>query len=425
MNRSYTKTVLPNGVTVLSLPLAGRAGVAVGVWMDVGSRDDPPGKDGMAHFVEHLMFKGTETRTALQIARELEHIGGSGDAYTAREETCYYAYVPAKELPLALDIIGDMIAHSRIDEDAFHREKQVVLEEMAEIDDSPQETAMELFPTLLFGDHPLGKSILGSTDGIKSTSRTDVIEFLSRYYVAEKTVVAAAGKVDHQKLCELAEKYVNLPAKPSKNGRTTPKMNNTGTLSLLKKRSAQVNVIVGGGLFAFEDERRYPFAVLNKVLGIGASSLLFNRVREEEGIGYDVHSFAEYFQDCGLWGVFGAFESKSVGKFFDIFRNIMDDLAGGLIDNAILKETVDGLCGRLLLQKDSVNSMLARLAENELQLNRFITIEESIEKLRKVTADDVRRLAEDIFNPENLTGIAVGPVNKKTCPGWLKFEEMV
>ncbi len=424
MKENYNKTVLPNGTKVLSLPLKGRSGVAVGVWMDIGSRDDPKGNEGMAHLVEHLMFKGTETRTALQIARELENVGGSGDAYTSREETCYYAYLPAKHLPLALDITGDMIAHSRIEEDAFQREKKVVLEEMAEIEDSPQETAVEFFPSVLFGEHPLGNSILGTPEGIESTTREDVLSFLRKYYVSGKTIVAAAGKVDHEQLCELAEKYVSLPVNPVLNGRTTPPSMDSGFIKLIKKRSAQVNIILGGKLFPISDERRYAFAILNKILGIGASSLLFHRVREEAGIGYDVHSFGEYFNDCGIWGVFGAFEQKSVAKFFDILRGIMDDIVGGIIDDAALKESIDGLSGRLLLQKDSVNSMLNRLAENELQLGRFVTVDESIQKLRTVTAEQVRELAVELFDPNAMTGIAVGPVNKKTCPNWLESRDM-
>ncbi len=424
MKENHRKTVLDNGITVLSLPMAGRAGVAVGVWLDVGSRDDPPGREGMAHLVEHLMFKGTEKRTSLQIARELEYVGGSGDAYTSREETCYYAYVPSRELPKALDIIGDMIAHSRIDEVSFQREKSIVLEEMAEVQDSPQEIAQEYFPSILFGNHPLGQSILGSPEGVKATKRNDVIDFMNANYTAEKTLVAAVGKIEHGELCELADKYINLPKGISTTSQPAPPLKPIGEIGLLKKPAAQVNIIIGGRLFPFKDELRYPFAILNKILGQGASSLLFQRVREEAGIGYDVHSFDEYFKDSGMWGVFGAFESKSVMSFLNILRSTMDEINDGLIDEQILRDTINGLSGNAVLQKDSISSMLNRLAENELQLGRFIPVEESINRLREVTPEQIRELASDLFNPISLGGIAVGTIHPKDSPNWLKWKDM-
>jgi len=419
MSREYKKTILDNGLRVLSLPLKERKGVAVGVWLDVGSRDDPPGHEGIAHLVEHLMFKGTENRTALEIAKELEIVGGTGDAYTSREETCYYAYLPATELPLALDIIGDMIAHSKIEEESFRRETGVVLAEMAEIEDSPPETAQEMFAEILFGDHPLGRPILGTPNGVTSSTREDILGFIQENYISGKAVVAAVGNVDHEQLCRLASEYIILPNGSTGNGRTKPVELSAKEFRLIRKDCGMVNCILGGRIFPYRDERRYPLAILDKLLGVGPSSQLFNRIREEAGIGYDVHSFVEYFQDCGMWGVFGAFEAKSASRFFKLLRDILDDLAGESIDRITFDETINGLCGRLLLQQDSMSSMLNRLAENELHLGRFISVEESIERLHAVTPDDVRDLAAELFALESISGLALGPVNDKTRPDWL------
>ncbi len=419
MKNEYRKTTLDNGLRVLSLPAEGRAGVAIGVWIDAGSRDDPSGREGMAHLTEHLMFKGTEKRTALQISRELERVGGSGDAYTSREETCYYAYLPGEHLPLALDIIGDMIAHSKFEGEVFQREIRVVLEEMAEIDDSTQETAHEQFPKMLFGDHPLGAAIIGLPHTVGVITPDEIKGFLRENYTSNNTVVAAAGNVDHDTLLALSNRFIKLPKSAGNSGRVPPEAIPMNKMRFLHRESSQVNIVLGGRTFAFEDMRRYPLAVLNKVLGGGASSLLFQRIREDYGIGYNVHSFIEYYHDAGLWGVFAAVERKNVTVFFRLLKEILNDLSEKGIEEETLNNIVSGLSGRLRLQKDAISAPLNRLAENELQLGRYIPVEESLGNLRKVTVEEIRKLARKLFDPSTISGVAVGPVDNKYCPDWL------
>ena len=399
--------------------MEGRSGVAAGIWLRIGSRDDPPGLSGISHLSEHLMFKGTERRSATEIARRLESVGASHDAYTSREETSYYAYLPAMELKLALDILGDMLSNYRLEEDSFRREKSVVLSEIADVADSPRQSAMDIFPKTLYGNHSLGDPIFGYPESVSGMSRADVESFLDSSYNMQTALVAAAGKVNHEQLVDLAGNHLRLPKTGREIERTPPKDYDGGTLHLIPREASQVTIILGGRSFPYSDPRRYPLAVLNHILGTGASSLLFQRMREEAGIGYKIFSFNEFFGDCGDWGIFASVEPGNVGQFFSILRGILDDLSGDYIDDELLSRTIRGFRGHLQLENDSLSGLLTRLVDTEVNLGRFVSIEESAAEIETLTPDELRNLARELYSPDRMTGIILGAKPGEMCPDWL------
>lgn len=423
MVENYKKVVLQNGLRVLGLPIPNRAGVAVGIWLKVGSRDETNTQEGLTHLTEHLLFKGTESRTSKDIAMAFEQVGGSSDAYTSREETCFFAYLPAKEISLAFEVIGDQLLNSRIEEDALKKEIMVVIEEISELKDSPSETAQELFFKAVFGNHPLGKPILGNVSCMKKTTTKDVREFLSRHYVSGNGIVCATGNFDMDTLIELAEKYIELPEKETRTNRKPPSRFKGGKLHLVPRKTSQLNVILGGRLFPFSDNRRYAMAILNSILGRGPSSILFQQIREQKGLCYNIFSFNEFFQDSGIWGIYAGIEPTNAHKYLELLREILDDLMSVRIDEELLAKTISGISGKLLLEVDSVSGMLMRLAETELYEGRYITTKESIEELKKVSPDDIRKLANELFDPKNMSGIILGKTRKIADSGWLSIIE--
>ena len=423
MKNNMKKTVLPNGMRILTLPMKSRQGVAAGVWIDSGSRDDPHGKEGISHLTEHMIFKGTPSRSALDIARQLESVGGSEDGYTSHEETCYYFYLPGDEIELGMDILGDMISNPSIDADLFKREISVVSSEIGDVEDSPQQVARELFSKAVFVDHPLGKPILGYPATLNSFRPNDVVDFLKDEYIAPKLVLAAVGNIEHERFCDLASRYFDIRNEGTPQVRTSPSPIDVGSLEIVRKDTSQFSIFIGGQSFAFEDKRRYPLAVLDTILGRGASSLLFQRIREEAGIGYRIYSFGEYFSDSGLWGIFASIEPSDANRFFDLAQGIFDELIDGGIIRERFDDTLRGLIGKTKLENDSVSSLLARLVETELYEGKYISLGETLEKLSAITPEDVIEIAHELFRPGRMTGVCLGPPGFDISPDWLDISE--
>ena len=423
VERKAEKTILPNGIRVLTLPMKSRQGVAAGVWFDAGSRDDPAGKEGIAHLTEHMIFKGTPKRSALDIARQLESIGASEDGYTAHEETCFFTYLPGDEIDVGMDILGDMVSNPSIDAELFEREVAVVASEMKDVADVPSEAARERFSKEVFGDHPLGKPILGYPSTLSSLRREDVLDFVKDKYVAKRAIVAAVGNIDHERFCDSILRHFDIGTKSAPKLRSAPRPIDGGKLHLFQRETSQLSIYIGGQSFAFADPKRYPFAVLDTILGRGASSLLFQRLREENGIGYRVFSFGEYFSDSGLWGIFASLEPANANRFFDLAQKVFDELIDGRIIRERFDNTLRGLTGKTKLENDSTNSLLARLVETELYEGKYITLKETLEKLAAITPDDVVELARGLFQPDRMTGVCLGPSISDISPSWLTAVE--
>lgn len=405
----YNRTTLPSGLNVVSLRMPYRRGVVLGLVCRVGSRKDPKDAKGMAHLIEHMLFKGTRNRDAFALSRAIERLGGNIDAYTTREETAIWSHIMSEHIESAIEIISDMFRFSLFDPNEIEKEKQVIIEEMNDVEDTPAQKISDIFPHIIWGTHPLAYPILGTMKGLKRIDRLSLLNFFSSHYTLSNSFFVAVGGVEHQELVDLVQKWLNASdvsatqtAKQKK-----PNLLNSGSFFIVDKKTVQANVIVGTEVFPYSDRRRYPFILLDTILGKGASSRLFQRLREEAGLVYTVYPFAEFFVDCGLYGIYIATETDLVAKAMRILHSELANLSKSLTQTE-LEEAKTLVRGRALLESEGILFQFNRVTENEILLNRYIPLEEELSAIEAVSLDEVRGLASEFLAPQNLTGVILG-----------------
>jgi len=415
-----SRTVLPGGLRVVTESLPAVRSVALGIWVGVGSRDEDKAHAGATHYLEHLLFKGTRRRTALEISSEMDAVGGEMNAFTAKEYTCYYARVLDADLPLAVDILSDMVTSSLITPKDVGAERNVVLEEIAMNDDEPADTVHEAFTAKLFGDTPLGRPILGTADSIRGITREQIFEHYQARYTSEHLVVAAAGNLHHDRMIELISKAfgpaldrVAEPAAPRLNGSHSGVGAEAGAglgagLTLISRPIEQANLVLGCEGMARTDDRRFALGVLNAAFGGGMSSRLFQEVREKRGLAYSVYSFSAQHADTGLWGVYvGCLPAKADEVLAICTEEIARVIDGGLTD-AELARGKGQLRSSMVLGLEDPSSRMSRLGKSELVYPRLEPIDEVLAAIDAVTHDDIRAVATDILaRPKALA--VVGP----------------
>jgi predicted Zn-dependent peptidase len=408
------RTVLPGGLRVVTEHLPAVRSVALGIWVGVGSRDEDTAHAGATHYLEHLLFKGTSRRTALEISAEMDAVGGELNAFTAKEYTCYYARVLDADLPLAVDILSDMVTGSLITQKDVDAERNVVLEEIAMNEDDPSDTAHEAFTAKLFGDTPLGRPILGTTDSINAITRAQIYEHYRARYTPEHLVVAAAGNLDHDSVIGLVTDSFGSaldraadPAAPRLNGHGPQQRPGTGT-RLISRGIEQANLVLGCEGLARTDRRRFALGVLNAAFGGGMSSRLFQEVREKRGLAYSVYSFTAQHSDTGMWGIYvGCLPSKADEVLAICAEEIARVIDGGLTD-AELARGKGQVRGSIVLGLEEPSSRMSRLGKSELVYPRLEPVDEVLAAIDGVTHDDVRAIAADILaRPKALA--VVGP----------------
>jgi predicted Zn-dependent peptidase len=408
------RTVLPGGLRVVTEQMAGARSASIGVWVNVGSRDETPTLHGCSHFLEHLLFKGTRERSALDISVALDAVGGEFNAFTAKEYTCFHARVLDDDLPLAVDVLGDMVTNSLITAPDVEAERDVILDEIAMHDDDPDDVVHNLFSHQAFGDSPLGRPIAGTVDSITSMTREQVVRFYRRHYRAENMVVSVAGSLDHAKVVRDVRRAfgrqgflagAGVPVEPRNSSRARPV---SAGESHTTRPFEQVNIVLGMKGLTRTDERRYALGVLNTALGGGTSSRLFQEVREHRGLAYSVYSFASHHADAGLVGV-------SVGclpgKLDDVLATVRAELAKVAADGITADELARGkgqLRGGLVLGLEDSGSRMSRLGKAELVYDEFLSIDDVIAKIDGVTLDEVRDVAAALFAQPEVLAI-VGP----------------
>lgn len=411
------RSVLPGGVRVLTEAMPGQRSAAIGAWVAVGSRDETDGHHGSTHFLEHLLFKGTPTRSAMDIASAFDAVGGEANAATGKEHTCYYARVLDADLPMATDVILDMVTSARLDAEEFESERGVILEELAMNEDDPTDVAHERFAGVVFGEHALGRPIGGTPETINAVPRDAVLDHYHRTYRPAELVITAAGGVDHDALCAQVLDALqvggwplttgSLPA-PRRGAGEIASIPTVGSALTVNRPTEQANVLLGGLGLVASDERRLTLSVLNAVLGGSMSSRLFQEVREKRGLAYSVYSFSSGYTDAGL---FGLYAGCAPGKVADVVAILSDQLALLADDPMPEEELVRGIgqvCGGLVLGLEDSGSRMSRLGRAEITLGEFTTLEENLELIRAVTADDVRSLAAELASqPRHL--VIVGP----------------
>ena len=410
------RTVLPGGLRVITESLPAVRSAAFGIWAGVGSRDEDLAHAGATHYLEHLLFKGTSRRSALDISAAMDAVGGELNAFTAKEYTCYYARVLDADLPLAIDVLADMVTSSLIEPKDVDAERGVILEEIAMNEDDPSDTVHEAFAAQLFGDTPLGRPILGSVDSINSITRGQIAEHYAARYGPENLVVAASGSLDHAQVVELTRTAFG-PVLTGSADPVSPRLAAAGDVPsaatgvgvrLVSRGIEQANLVLGCGALARTDQRRFALGVLNAALGGGMSSRLFQEVREKRGLAYSVYSFSSQHADTGMWGVYAGCLPAKADEVLSICRDEIDKMVSGGLTDAELDRGKGQLRGSIVLGLEDPSSRMSRLGKSELVYPRLEPVEEILVAIEAVTHDDVRRVAAEVIDLPKALAV-VGP----------------
>jgi len=412
------RTVLPGGLRVLSESVPGVRSVAFGVWVGVGSRDETVALSGASHYLEHLLFKGTRRRDALAIAAELDAVGGELNAFTAKEYTCYYARVLDTDLPLAVDVICDMVTSSLLTARDIDSERGVILEEIAMHDDDPTDAVHDTFAESVWPGTPLGRPVLGTVDTIESMGRAAIAGYYRRRYRPDSLVVAAAGNLDHSALVRHVKKAFadvpveadRTPAAPRIGGRAPRFIAST---SVVRRPTEQANLVLGMPGMHRLDDRRFALGVLNAALGGGMSSRLFQEVREKRGLAYSVYSFTSQYADTGLFGVYAGCHPKRATDVLELCREQLAIAASGGITDEELERGKGQMRGGLVLGLEDTGSRMSRLGKSELVYGELMTVDEILRHIDAVSLDDVQMLAFDLLRGPTALAV-IGPYDDDT-----------
>lgn len=385
--------------------------VSVGIWVDVGARDEHGKTMGASHFIEHMLFKGTERRSARQIADEMDSIGGHLNAFTDKETTWYYAKVLSDHLPTAVDVLSDMILHSVLDETELERERNVVLEEIKRHEDTPDDLVHDIFAQTLWHGHPLGNSVIGSRGAVEDFTREILVKHIEHSYTPDNIVVSAAGELDHNKLVRLIEKHFGEMAGHQAARNPLP-AEAVGRSRLTKKPVEQVHLCIGAGGYPQGSPEKYALAVLDAILGGGMSSRLFQEIRENRGLAYSIGSYSASYREGGMFTVYAGTSMENADLVADLVKKEFEIIKSDRVDDTEMTRAKNQIRGALVLGQESMSNRMSRMANSELYFNRIIPVQEIIDAVMKVTADDVTRVANDVFVDGRIAFAAVGPFKR-------------
>ncbi len=409
----YQKTVLDNGVKIVTEQIPYVHSISLGIWIITGSRDEEKSQNGIAHFIEHMLFKGTKKRTALDISKEIDSVGGLLNALTGKEYTGIYAKVLDKNIDVAFDLLADIFLNSTFDSKEIERERDVIFQEIHLSEDTPDEYIQELFSKSYFRDHPLSKPILGDIETVRNLNREKLVSFLHRnHYQPSKIIISATGNLDHNKIVNGFEKSFGTVCEQN----TTPFRNSlkpVSSFSLHTKELEQVHLCIGTKGVAQNHSLRYAGYVLNTVLGGSMSSRLFQEIREKKGLAYAIYSYFSSYFDAGVFAVYLGVSKKTASEAVKLVIEELNKCKDNGISDSELKTAKEQLKGNTLLASESVDSRMTRLAKCEIYFNRFIPTEEILENIDKVTSQEIKDLAQEIFERKYLSLAALGPINHK------------
>jgi predicted Zn-dependent peptidase len=409
------KTVLDNGLRIITEAIPHLYSVSVGIWVDNGSRDEGSRENGLSHFIEHMIFKGTRSRSALQIAKELDAIGGLSNAFTSKEQTCFHAKVLDTHLGQAVEILLDIFLHSLFDPEELERERQVVLQEICMVEDTPDEYVHVLFSQLVHQGNALAQPILGTPETVQSFTQGKILDYLKEAYGSGKIIVAAAGNVEHQAFVDLvAPELKGRTAEGQPNTRQEPGL--TSRSWVVSKDLEQVHLALGTWAPSVSDPRRYAGNLLNVILGGNMSSRLFQEVREKRGLAYSIYSFLAPYQNTGLWGIYTAIAKETLTETLEVIGQELTKIKKGNLPTAELEAAKEFVKGGLLLSAESTDNRMSRLAKNEFDFGRHLSFEEILESVNRVTVSEVVDLAQEILRPGLLSLTALGPLTETDLP---------
>jgi predicted Zn-dependent peptidase len=405
------RTVLPNGLTVLSEWMPGVRSVALGAWVRAASLHESADKMGVSHMLEHMVFKGTPTRSAKDLALALETLGGSLDAYTAREHTAYQAKVLDEHLPQAADVLADLVFRPVLRASDLALEKKVVLEEISTVDDTPDDLVFELHNTQLWGTHPYGFQILGTRETVGALGVSDLRALHSRAYHPEQIVFAAAGNVEHDTLVETLEStgWADIPRGGLPALKSPAPIVQTPSAVHFERDTAQTHIVIGSDAFPHSDPRRYAMSMIGMLFGGGMSSRLFQRIREELGLAYSVYSFQSFHEDAGMHGVYVGTTPESARAAVDAINEEMEKLSAEGLSDADITAGKSQIKGQITLALESPTSRMYRAAGTELYGEPYRTLDELLTLIDSIDADTVADLCKAFFNPGRQTLVSLGP----------------
>jgi len=404
----YHKTVLGNGLRIISEQLDHLKSVSVGIWVNAGSRDEQPEQNGISHFIEHMIFKGTLNRTTLQIAKELDGIGGMSNAFTGKENTCFHARVLGRHFHRLADILSDIFLNSLFDPQDLERERQVILQEISMMEDAPDEKVHVFFSRQFWRNHSLGLPILGTNDTVSAIRKKTILESVKRFYGPENVVVAVAGNIRHDALVShFGPLFETLEPGRSSEERVPPK--SSVGISHHEKGHEQVHVCLGAEAPSFTDERRFACALFSTILGGNMSSRLFQEIREDRGLAYSIYSFLSSYCDSGIFGIYLGTDGDNVNPALETINKEIRKIQKGALSQEDLDAAKEHIVGGIYLSSEDPDNRMMRLAKNEFVFGRYVPYEEVVEHLEQVSVDEVIQEAKTIFSGRGTSLVTLGP----------------
>ena len=408
---NYEITTLENGIRVITETVNHVQFMSMGFWVGVGSRYESEKQWGITHFIEHMLFKGTEKRTADQISGAVDAVGGQLNAFTSKENTCYYIKTLTEDFPLAVDVLSDMFLNSRFDNEEIAKEREVIIEEIKMYEDTPDDQVHDLMSANLWPDHPLGRAILGTEESIAMFDHDMLKDYMKQYYTGSNIVVSVVGNISHNQVVEAIREVLGGIPKGEVNQYRIADRAKPG-VNCYYKEIAQSQICVAMPGVAKEDDRLFPLSILNTYLGGGMSSRLVKKIREEEGLAYSVYSYNGSYTDTGAFVISVGTRPENCQRVIDIILEELDDVRQNGITKDELDKSFSQLKGSLYMGLETVNSRMNKLGRSMLIYDRVITPEENVDDLSRVSLEDVKSLAGDMFRKENLQITVLGPVNE-------------
>jgi predicted Zn-dependent peptidase len=417
---AFERTELPSGLRILTERMPAVRSVALGIWAGVGSRDETPRLAGASHFLEHLLFKGTRRRSARDIAEQMDAVGGEANAFTSKEYTCFYARTLDRDLELAVDVLSDMVRHSKLAREDVDAERTVILEEIGMHNDAPDDVVHDLFAEALFGGHPLGRPVLGTTESISAMSRDAVARYWRRRYVPGNLVVAVAGNCSHTEVVDLvsaAFEGAEGEAPGPRPGRREPRA--YPGLQVRRKPTEQAHMVLGTRALSRSDPRRFALGVLNIAFGGGMSSRLFQEVREKRGLVYSIYSYAAQYTETGSFSIYAGTAPKRIHEVLTIVREELDRVIADGLSEEELERGKGHLKGSLVLGLEDASGRMTRLGKTEITNGEILSIDEIVRRVDEVSDEDVRAVAKDALGSGPRALALIGPFDADEFQGYL------
>jgi predicted Zn-dependent peptidase len=407
----YRKSVLPNGIRVVTEQIPYVRSASIGVWANVGSRDESPSQNGISHFLEHMVFKGTKNRSVREIARSIESLGGYLNAFTTKEQTCFYARVLDEHVPHALDVLSDLVQNATFRKEELDKERYVVIEELKNAEDDPEDLIHDHFEKSLFPKHPLGFPIIGTVENLKCFNREHLTAHCATHYNPANMVLAAAGNVDHDTICGLVEPrfcHLSKAQEPTRR-RSGPKKNSSPGYKEISKPISQAHVCLGTVAYGIHHKERYSLLVLNALLGEGMSSRLYQTIREKHGLAYSIYSFVSMLSDTGIFGTYVGTDKKNIARTIDLIHQELTKLQSKPVSRAELLRTKSQIKGTLMLGLENMSGRMMRLGSGELYFQSYIPLDTVLQRVNAVTPDSIQKTAREILDWDGFSTVVIRP----------------